>query len=133
MINQAIRFHVEQNQLGWVHSLPKVRFDIMNLVNSSTGLSMFELRYGCSPRILPLLSRNTLTKSNASKDVKDTCALLEQIACLEREAKDNLTATKVLQAYHADKVRGPCEIFEVGDWVMLSTLHCCDAYKKAGE
>ena len=52
---------------------------------------------------------------------------------LKLEARDNLTAAKILQAYHADKDRGPCEIFAVGNLVMLSTLHRRDAYKKAGE
>jgi hypothetical protein len=30
-INQSIRYHVRHNQKGWVHVLPKIRFDLMNL------------------------------------------------------------------------------------------------------
>lgn len=68
-INQAIRFHVERNQRGWVLSLRKVRFDIMNSVNSPTGLSMFQLRYGCSPRALPpLLGHTPIRKSDPCND-----------------------------------------------------------------
>ena len=51
---QAIRFHVERNQKGWVWAPPRVRFDIMNTVNKSTGFSPFQLRLGRTPRILPL-------------------------------------------------------------------------------
>ncbi|KAJ3990722.1 hypothetical protein F5050DRAFT_1553434, partial [Lentinula boryana] len=71
--------------------------------------------------------------SNPSKDSSDARALLKRLSSLELEARDNLHAAKVLQAYHADKDRGPCEIFEVGDLVLLSTLHRRQAYKKAGE
>jgi hypothetical protein len=44
-INQCICFHVERNQLGWVCALPRVRFAIMNTVNSSIGFSGFQLLY----------------------------------------------------------------------------------------
>lgn len=40
-INQAIRYHVRRNQKGWVRALPRIRFDIMNSVNASTGVSPF--------------------------------------------------------------------------------------------
>ena len=43
---QAIRFHVERNQEGWVCALPWVQFNIMNMVNKSTGFSPFQLRFG---------------------------------------------------------------------------------------
>ena len=46
---QCIRFAVERNQLGWVKALPKIRFDIMNTVNRSTGFTPFQLRFGRSP------------------------------------------------------------------------------------
>lgn len=45
---QAIRFAVEQDQRGWVHTIPKVRFDIMNTINTSTGFTPFQLRFGRS-------------------------------------------------------------------------------------
>ena len=52
---QAIHFHIEQNQTGWVCALPRICFDIMNTVNKSTGFSPFQLHLGQTPRILPPL------------------------------------------------------------------------------
>ena len=53
---QCLRFAVERDQKGWSPALPKVRFDIMNTVNKSTGYTPFQLRFGKSPRLLPPLS-----------------------------------------------------------------------------
>ncbi|KAJ3891887.1 hypothetical protein GG344DRAFT_10435, partial [Lentinula edodes] len=106
----------------------------MNSINSSTGLSMFELRYGRSPRVLPpLLNDPSLLVPNASTDAVAARTFLERINLMVREAQDNLTLAKVVQAYQADKHRGPCELFEEGDWVMLSTYHRREVFKKAGE
>jgi hypothetical protein len=52
---QALRFHVERNQSGWAKALHKVRFDIMNTVNSSTGYTPFMLKSAHSPRLIPPL------------------------------------------------------------------------------
>jgi hypothetical protein len=46
---QALRYHVERNQKGWVHALPRVHFHMMNTINSSTGFSGFHLKMGRSP------------------------------------------------------------------------------------
>ena len=51
-INQSIRYHVQRHQKGWVRALPRIRFDIMNSVNASTGFSHFQLRLGRSPRVI---------------------------------------------------------------------------------
>jgi hypothetical protein len=40
-INQCIWYHVHHNQKGWVHALPRIRFDMMNSVNASTGFLNF--------------------------------------------------------------------------------------------
>jgi len=50
MVNQALQFHVEHNQLGWVYALPQIRFNMMNTINKSTGFTPFQLRMGHSPR-----------------------------------------------------------------------------------
>lgn len=50
---QCIRFVVKHDQKGWSSSLPKVRFDIMNTVNKSTGFTPFQLRFGKSSQLLP--------------------------------------------------------------------------------
>ena len=43
---QCLHFRVERDQKGWVKALLKVRFDIMNTINKSTGFSPFQLRFG---------------------------------------------------------------------------------------
>ena len=64
-INQCLRFHVERNQKGWVRALPRVRFDIMNTVNASTGLTHFEMHIGRHPRRIPPLVPDSLPSSLA--------------------------------------------------------------------
>ncbi|KAJ3780092.1 hypothetical protein GGU10DRAFT_240354, partial [Lentinula aff. detonsa] len=105
----------------------------MNSVNSSTGLSMFQLRYGRSPRVIPPLVPASVTATHLDADSKEATSFLNHMAQIELEACDNLYCAKVLQCFHADKSRGPCEIFKVGNLVLLSTLHHRQAYKKAGE
>lgn len=48
-VNQILHFHVNRNQTGWLRSLPRVRFAIMNTVNKSTGYSPFQLCMGRLP------------------------------------------------------------------------------------
>lgn len=106
----------------------------MNSVNASTGLSMFQLRYGWTPRVLPpLVPVKGLVGPDPSSNASDAHAFLAEIADSVREARDNLTLAKVIQAYQSDKVRGPCELFKAGDWVMLSTWHRREIFKKSGE
>lgn len=133
-INQAIHFYVEWNQMGWVNALPKIRFDIMNSVHASTGLSMFELRYGSSPRVLPPLVGDINVKHcDPAESADDAESFLQSIALTVREARDNLTLAEVVQAYQADKNCGPCELFEEGNLVILSTYHRREVFKKSGE
>lgn len=40
-VNQSIRYHVGRNQKGWVRALHRIRFDIMNSLNASTGFTGF--------------------------------------------------------------------------------------------
>ena len=42
-VNQALWYHVAQNQKGWAQALPHVWFDLMNTVNKFTGFSPFQL------------------------------------------------------------------------------------------
>ena len=46
---QAVRYHVDLNQKGWLRQLPRICFAIMNTVNASTGYSPFQLKTGRSP------------------------------------------------------------------------------------
>ena len=116
---QCIRFAVERNQLGWVKSLPKIRFDIMNTTNRSTGFTPFQLRFGRSPRILPPLFASS-SKHPADKIASD---LILRMQADISEAKDNLISSKITQAFQANKSRSLSFPFKVGDKVVLSTLH----------
>ena len=116
---QCIRFAVKRDQLGWVKSLPKVRFDIMNMINRSTGFTPFQLRFGKSPRVLPPLLPTT-SSTPADRLASD---LLSQMQTREAEAQDNLLTAKISQAFQANKHRSPKFPFKIGDRVVLSTLH----------
>ena len=52
-VNQSLRYHVEHSQKGWVQTLPRIRFAMMNTVNASTGFSGFQLHLGRSLRLIP--------------------------------------------------------------------------------
>ena len=52
---QAIHFHVECNQEGWVHALSWVWFNIMNTINKLISFSPFQLRFGQQLHFLPPL------------------------------------------------------------------------------
>ena len=116
---QCIRFAVEHDQIGWVKALPKIRFDIMNMTNRSTGFTPFQLRFGCSPRLLPPLFRSD---SQLPPDKLATDLLLRMQSDV-LEAQDNLISAKVTQAFQANKHCSLTFPFKTGDRVVLSTLH----------
>lgn len=123
---QCLRFHVERNQKGWVRALPKIRFDIMNTINSSTGFSPFQLKTGHSPRIIPPI----VTVANSRED-QEAISVLERLQTDILEAKDNLTCAKISQAHQANKTRNPDLHFAVGDMVLLTTVHRRKEYMQA--
>jgi hypothetical protein len=127
--NQCVRYYVERNQRGWVRAIPHICFNIMNSINASTGLSMFNIKMGRTPRVIPPLIKD----NNKNQKLEPPEAFLARIRDIELQAKDSLTAAKVQQAFQADKNRSPSEIYEVGDLVMLTTLHRHNNFKKAGE
>jgi hypothetical protein len=113
---QSIRFHIERNQKGWVASLPRVHFALMNTINASTGFSPFQLRLGRSPRIVPPV----IVPPSSAAELK-AAELIQQHELLIMEAQDNLLLAKINQAGQANKHRGEEIIYCVGDKVMLST------------
>ena len=123
---QCIRFAVEREQRGWKRALPKVRFDIMNTVNKSTGFTPFQLRFGKSPRVLP-----PLIATNNDDDINTATAkeILSQMVPIELEAKDNLLTAKIDQAHLANRHRSSKFPFRVGGRAVLSTAHRRTQYK----
>ncbi|ESK82168.1 reverse transcriptase-rnase h-integrase [Moniliophthora roreri MCA 2997] len=96
----------------------------MNSVIASTGLSMFKLKTGCSPQMIPpLIPANLPDTLGASQDAAAATQFLEQMQLTEHKAKDNLLAAKVIQAFQADKHCGHQDCFQVSDWVMVTTVH----------
>jgi len=133
-INQSIRYHVRRNQKGWVCALPRIRFDMMNSVNASTGFLRFQIRLGCSPRLIPPLVPTTLTPPATEQE--ETIRARDLITRLNddvAEAKDNLTQAKVFQTHFANKNRSTEIPFKIGNKVMLSTLHRRQEFKQKGD
>ena len=126
---QAICFHVKRNQKGWAKALPRVRFNIMNTVNQSTGFTPFQLRLGQSPRIIPLLIPNTDNTPHA-------ISAQTIIDCLQHdiwEAQDNMLKAKISQAQQSNKHRLNEFPYKIGQRVRLSTLHRRREYKSRDE
>ena len=100
----------------------------MNTINASTGFSPFQLRMGCSPRIIPPLVRN------AALELEDTHAVdvIDRLAADVAEAQDNLLRAKTDQAISANLHSTEDFAFQVGDKIMLSTLNRRNEYKKKG-
>lgn len=130
-LSQALRFHVERNQKGWVKALPRVRFHMMNTVNASTGFSGFHLKMGRSPRLVPPISTEPF--STADLDTKEAILMLKQLEMDVMKAQDNLLAAKVTQATAANSHRRFRPVFGVGDRVWLSTQNRRREYKAKGE
>ncbi len=128
----GVKLKMRRNQKGWLAALPRIRFQIMNTVNTSTGFSGFQLHLGRSPRLIP-----TLTTSHLPPDLLPTTEtaleFLNRITLDTAEAADNLLQAKINQAHHASVNRGPDPHYAVDDLVMLSTTHQRHEYKRKGE
>ena len=131
-INQSLCFHVNRQQKGWVHALPRIHFAIMNTVNASTGFSNFQLHLGRSPRIIPPIVPSTLPPvlRSTSSQVEN---LISHITMDVNEVQDNLITAKTFQAHYANTACGREVEYKVGDRVMLSTFHRWREYWKKGE
>jgi hypothetical protein len=120
-LNQCICFHVERNQKGWARALPIICFNIINSVNASTGFSGFQIRMGCSPRVMPpLIQEATSEVTSDDAAARSITAQIESDVC---EAKDALLGAKIMQAFFTNKSRGPEDRYDISDRVMLATLH----------
>ena len=124
---QSLRFHVERNQKGWVSALPRIRFNYMCTINKSTGYSPFMLRFGRDPIVLPPLET---ARDPITQDEIDVHAVITHIYNAVNAAEDNLLLAKISQAFEANKSRDSNKSFpyNIGDSVLLSTLHCRSEY-----
>jgi hypothetical protein len=122
---QCLRFLVECNQKGWAKALPKVRFDMMNTINVSTGVSPFVLKTGRSPHLVPpLITPTDRTGDNgAAPDEVDARAFIETMEEETNAARDGLLAAKLHQAHFVNKDRLADPTYQAGDKVMLATAH----------
>jgi len=103
---------------------------MMNTVNKSTGFSLFQLRMGCSPHIIP-----PLVPAKPSMTVMDidTWNVIWKLESDVLEAQDNLLKAQILQSTQSNK---HCTLkfpFKLGSRVRLSTLHQRNDYKAKGE
>ncbi|KIJ96387.1 hypothetical protein K443DRAFT_46504, partial [Laccaria amethystina LaAM-08-1] len=102
----------------------------MNTVNKSMGFTPFQVCFGRSPRLIPLL---VLAKTSSTVTEVDTWHV---IRCLETDvlqAQDNLLKAKISQSVQGNKhctLRFP---FSIGSSVRLSTLHRHNEFKAKGE
>jgi hypothetical protein len=93
----------------------------MNSVNASMGFSGFQLRMGHTPHIIPpIVPSSMLEPPNEEVMARNIICQLENDM---KEAQDNLLTSKVSQAFHANKGCANEDIYNVGDKLMLSTLH----------
>jgi len=120
-VNQMLRYHVERNQLGWVCTLPLVRFNIMNTVNKSTGFSPFQLWMDRSLRVIPPLVEGD--REDPGPEAERAFALIKRLEQMSMEAQDNLLRTKISQAAQANKSCMLTFPFAIGGRVRLSTMN----------
>ena len=119
---QALRFHVEHNQKGWVTALPHICFNLMCTINKSTGYSPFMLHHSQNPVVLPPLDS---THKPITQDEINARALLTHLHKSLNDAKDNLLTAKISQAFEANKSCSTSSVYPytIGESVLLSTLY----------
>jgi hypothetical protein len=108
-----LQYHARRNQKGWVHALPRIRFQIINTDNVSTKFSGFQLHLGCSPRLISSFNREVPIVAQPAGD------FVERLQQDMDNAKDSLMLAKITQAYQQSKRRGPEPDYMINDMVML--------------
>ncbi|KAF8832209.1 hypothetical protein HHX47_DHR1001661 [Lentinula edodes] len=128
---QMLRYHVERNQKGWKRALPRIRFQIMNTVNSSIGMSGFQLRSGFSPRLIPPLVPRL--PDGSTEHEFDAHNFLKDIQVDVLEAQDCLLSSKLDQVRSHNRHRRADPGFKINDRVLLKTKHRKNEYKRKGD
>jgi hypothetical protein len=92
------------------------------------------LRFGRSPRLIPPIASDAKADGETKTPEAELAkTIIERLDADVAEARDNLLLSKVNQANAANQHRGREEVFNVGDRVMLSTLHRRQEYKSKHE
>jgi len=129
-IIQGLRFYIDHDQLGWSRALPKVCFNIMNTVNSSTGYAPFVLKSSHHPRLIPpITTLNPLSINDSFSG--QALEFMKMIEGCFTDAQDSLLIAKVDQAHHANTSWSPETRYEVGDEVLLLTANQRHDYMQA--
>ncbi|KAJ3891600.1 hypothetical protein GG344DRAFT_7306, partial [Lentinula edodes] len=103
----------------------------MNTVNSSIGMSGFQLRSGFSPQLIPPLVPNL--PANSSEHEFDAHSFLTNIQVDVLEAQDCLLSAKLDQVRSHNHHRRADPAFKINDRVLLKTKHRKNEYKRKGE
>jgi transposase InsO family protein len=124
-VDQTLRYFVDQHQTGWVNALPRVRFNIMSTINTSTGYTPFHLHLGRTPRLLPPLTMESVRSihNDFPIDIKSTLDTIVALKTDVADAHDALLATRIAQAHTANAHRNKDPAFQIGDFIYLSTTH----------
>ena len=101
----------------------------MNSINASTGFSGFQLQMGQMPCLIPPIVPTSVSDP-PDKEIL-VWSIISQLEIDSSEVKD--LASKVSQAFHANKEHGAEDTYAVGDKVMLSMLHQHKEYKAANK
>lgn len=109
--------------MGWAKALLKVRFNIMNTTNMSTGFSPFMLKTGRAPCVIPPCVTRQEDPEEDTDELERAATLVKKLDMWTLEAKDSLLMVKISQAHQMNTHRGLETVFKVGEKVMLATGH----------
>jgi hypothetical protein len=94
---QAIRYHVDNNQKGWLSKLPRIR----NHEHSKFIHRILTF----PPKNRPVASPHPTSLASASNAEVDAHEIITRLELDVKEAQVNLLAAKIRQAYHANEHR----------------------------
>jgi len=113
-MEEILKHYLDYSMTNWEDLLPMIEIAVNSAVNSSTGISPFELDIGRTPSFLDVFPT---THDGSNSSVSD---LLDKLNALKNRAVDSITAAQDAQKSTHDS-RHPDIQFETGDKVLLST------------